>query len=270
MGTGKWHPATDNLAGTSEYGVFKDDPLADGTFSKKFNPADYGGKDYKTKGYGQFLFASGDATKWMIVSMPFLYNQQNRQDKRYLWTEKMTCMAVDGCTNSFNDVRTAYGSIIDKPSEVNVRSADKYSGIMLTLQSTLDVTYDADAKAVKEPNPWDINQNRYRKIGHFRVLKSLVVSNSSEPVNIDMKKAPILKAKNHPTICKEYYVKNNIRLSTKRCKWKYVIYQGFSRTTSSSDHWVDKTKIMNHVELRGVNVFVRRKPSSVTNYKCFP
>ena len=49
-----WHPATDLLVGTDVYGI-PSSPTADETFSVEFGDFD------------QFLFATGDGTKWLIA-----------------------------------------------------------------------------------------------------------------------------------------------------------------------------------------------------------
>eukprot|EP00656_Telonema_subtile_P007708 TRINITY_DN13620_c0_g2_i4.p1 TRINITY_DN13620_c0_g2~~TRINITY_DN13620_c0_g2_i4.p1 ORF type:complete len:3743 (-),score=834.31 TRINITY_DN13620_c0_g2_i4:156-11384(-) len=54
----RWHPASDNLKGTEVYGKAATEyPLSDLTFSVKFDDKDF----------DQFLFASGDMKKWMVV-----------------------------------------------------------------------------------------------------------------------------------------------------------------------------------------------------------
>jgi hypothetical protein len=56
---GTWHPATDLCDGSeSSYGVPSQDPQASGSF----------GITFKTHEYNQILFATGDATKWLITS----------------------------------------------------------------------------------------------------------------------------------------------------------------------------------------------------------
>jgi len=54
---GVWHPATDQLAGTDVYGT-PADSLNAPAWSKKFDDIDF----------DEFLFASGDETKWLISS----------------------------------------------------------------------------------------------------------------------------------------------------------------------------------------------------------
>jgi len=53
-----WHPATDSLLGTASYGAATIDETADSTFSKPFTA------DATT----EFLFATGDAQKWLIAT----------------------------------------------------------------------------------------------------------------------------------------------------------------------------------------------------------
>ena len=56
-GNSLWHPATDQLAGTETYGDATDD-------SEPWS------KDFETEvpGWGEFLFASGDCTKWLAAT----------------------------------------------------------------------------------------------------------------------------------------------------------------------------------------------------------
>jgi len=68
-----WHPANDQLQGTSVYGTFVNDPTADATFSKA----------YDVNSVAEFLFATGDGTKWLVASKnsvmgPQYYENQDR------------------------------------------------------------------------------------------------------------------------------------------------------------------------------------------------
>lgn len=56
----KWHPATDQLAGTSVYGTFVNDGSVGETFSRYF--AD------ELDGNTEFLFSSGDCYHWLIAN----------------------------------------------------------------------------------------------------------------------------------------------------------------------------------------------------------
>ena len=53
-----WHQATDNLALTDTYGTFVENPVVDASFSRPWNGA------FVT----DFLFATGDETKWLVAS----------------------------------------------------------------------------------------------------------------------------------------------------------------------------------------------------------
>jgi hypothetical protein len=53
-----WHPATDQLRGTHVYGTYVNDPTSDTTFSKAFD----------INRVKEFLFATGDGTKWLVAS----------------------------------------------------------------------------------------------------------------------------------------------------------------------------------------------------------
>jgi len=57
-GDGKWHPATDRLSGTDEYGTFVDDRLADSTFSRYFSDIPH----------TEYLFTTGDMSHWLIAT----------------------------------------------------------------------------------------------------------------------------------------------------------------------------------------------------------
>jgi hypothetical protein len=54
-GNGKWHPATDYLVGTDVYGTA-------GSSTEAWS------LEYKSSDFDQFLFMSGDGTKWMIMT----------------------------------------------------------------------------------------------------------------------------------------------------------------------------------------------------------
>ena len=56
-----WHPATDDLAGTDEYGVEGSDEAA---WSVKFSS-----KVPENCPYEEFLFATGDCTKWLVATV---------------------------------------------------------------------------------------------------------------------------------------------------------------------------------------------------------
>eukprot|EP00298_Acanthocystis_sp_HF-20_P016467 c21490_g1_i3.p1 GENE.c21490_g1_i3~~c21490_g1_i3.p1 ORF type:complete len:1659 (+),score=597.49 c21490_g1_i3:50-4978(+) len=58
QGENYWHPTSDHLSGSSIYGKFENNYLANSTFSIAFN----------TTEFDEFLFASGDLKKWLIVS----------------------------------------------------------------------------------------------------------------------------------------------------------------------------------------------------------
>ena len=58
-GLSTWHPATDNLAGTDEYGDSSNGPMSRSAWSIPFGSA--------VKGYNEFLFSSGDCSLWLIA-----------------------------------------------------------------------------------------------------------------------------------------------------------------------------------------------------------
>ena len=58
-GYDKWHPATDNLAGTDVYGNPANGPMSREAWSIVF--------DVAVSGYDEFLFSSGDCSMWLIV-----------------------------------------------------------------------------------------------------------------------------------------------------------------------------------------------------------
>lgn len=62
-----WHPATDNLAGSDVYGKSSEDKVSPETFSVSFEAEDF----------NQFLFATGDMTKWMIVPRKQVFRNGN-------------------------------------------------------------------------------------------------------------------------------------------------------------------------------------------------
>ena len=55
-----WHPATDWLAGTDEYGTYTTDETVDDTFSIRY--------DHMILGNIDFLFATGDGTYWLMAT----------------------------------------------------------------------------------------------------------------------------------------------------------------------------------------------------------
>ena len=63
-GNDGWHPANDNLAGTSSYGALSTDHLGDGTWSTPF------GSDFT-----QYLLASGDMSMWVQIARDELASQ---------------------------------------------------------------------------------------------------------------------------------------------------------------------------------------------------
>ena len=58
-GYDKWHPATDDLAGTEAYGDSANGPMSREAWSIVFDTA--------VSGYDELLFSSGDCTLWLIV-----------------------------------------------------------------------------------------------------------------------------------------------------------------------------------------------------------
>jgi len=54
----RWHPATDNVAGTDVYGTFTDNFLSDSTFSRKYDDIVF----------DQFLFATGSFSRFLIMT----------------------------------------------------------------------------------------------------------------------------------------------------------------------------------------------------------
>ena len=58
-GYDKWHPATDDLAGTEAYGDSANGPMSREAWSIVFDTA--------VSGYDELLFSSGDCTLWIIV-----------------------------------------------------------------------------------------------------------------------------------------------------------------------------------------------------------
>eukprot|EP01083_Nonionella_stella_P084379 233577_1 len=57
----EWHPATDKLAGTDEYGIYDADALSQNAWSIPFDQ--YLASDGST----EFLFGNGDCSKWLIT-----------------------------------------------------------------------------------------------------------------------------------------------------------------------------------------------------------
>eukprot|EP01083_Nonionella_stella_P107621 311908_1 len=58
----QWHPATDNLEGTDEYGTYVNDPQSMSSWSIPFSQ--YLWPD----GLTQFMFSNGDCSKWLITT----------------------------------------------------------------------------------------------------------------------------------------------------------------------------------------------------------
>eukprot|EP01083_Nonionella_stella_P271277 919189_1 len=58
----QWHPATDNLEGTDEYGTYVNDPQSMSSWSIPFNQ--YLWPDGST----EFMFSNGDCSKWLITT----------------------------------------------------------------------------------------------------------------------------------------------------------------------------------------------------------
>ena len=56
-----WHPSTDRLAGTDEYGTWENSGTVDATFSVRFD-------SYSRDDYTQFMFATGDEELWLIAT----------------------------------------------------------------------------------------------------------------------------------------------------------------------------------------------------------
>ena len=67
-----WHPATDNLSGTEEYGTYVNDPTIDSTFSKTWDNARV---EY-------FLFATGDGTQWLVATKEAVLGSYYADEKR--------------------------------------------------------------------------------------------------------------------------------------------------------------------------------------------
>lgn len=68
----KWHPSTDQLTGTDAYGTFRDDPVADATFSKRFDDIPF----------TEFLLATGDFEHYLIAKRESVigwYDNGNRE-----------------------------------------------------------------------------------------------------------------------------------------------------------------------------------------------
>ena len=58
-GSSKWHPATDNLAGTDVYGDSTTGPMSGEAWSIPF--------ELSVNNYDEFLFVSGDCLHWLIA-----------------------------------------------------------------------------------------------------------------------------------------------------------------------------------------------------------
>ena len=72
---GKWHPATDQLEGTSVYGTAYDDR---NNWSVK----------YSHMTYNQFLFTSGDRTKWLIANKESVFGIYSNSPRNILRSSK--------------------------------------------------------------------------------------------------------------------------------------------------------------------------------------
>ena len=57
----QWHPATDNLAGTDEYGIFDNNPQSNESWSIRFDNV------LESDGSTLFMFSNGDCSEWMVV-----------------------------------------------------------------------------------------------------------------------------------------------------------------------------------------------------------
>ena len=57
----QWHPATDNLAGTSVYGTFDNNPQALNTWSIEFSNI------LESDGSTLFMFSNGDCSEWIVT-----------------------------------------------------------------------------------------------------------------------------------------------------------------------------------------------------------
>jgi len=101
-----WHPATDHLEGTEEYGTFIDDPQATETFSRK----------WADKRWNQLLFATGDLTRWVVVDKKELLGENYSDEYRHYI---MSSSQVLGYTAKWNNRK----EIAEDP-EVGLGDAD--------------------------------------------------------------------------------------------------------------------------------------------------
>ena len=72
----EWHPATDQLLGTDVYGT-PSSAAADETFSVEFGAFD------------QFLFATGDGAKWVIVDKEQVRHGSSGLARRVAWVNRV-------------------------------------------------------------------------------------------------------------------------------------------------------------------------------------
>ncbi len=67
----KWHQATDQLTGRDVYGSDIGNPLSDTQWSVKFDDKDF----------NQFLFATGDCTRWLIANKGDVYGYYSNEER---------------------------------------------------------------------------------------------------------------------------------------------------------------------------------------------
>ena len=86
-----WHPATDHLGGTEEYGTVDLDPstalTSENTFSIPFASV-YNGDDDDDDTFDEFLFATGDMSKWLVVDKSSVYGRYKAELRPILRSHK--------------------------------------------------------------------------------------------------------------------------------------------------------------------------------------
>ena len=71
-----WHEATDHLMGTDEYGTWEDDTTVDSSFSVRF--------DSYSRDTLEFMFATGDGSKWLITTADAVDGPYSLDDRTIL------------------------------------------------------------------------------------------------------------------------------------------------------------------------------------------
>ena len=127
----EWHPATDNLVGTDQYGIYSTSNDAP-AFSTKYDDISY----------NEFLFASGDCSKWLIAMKDEVLRQgggpfeakicssdQNPSIHVSNWWNRPTVVTDPWIVNTYSIPEVLYGegSITDHPDiRTNYDGADVY------------------------------------------------------------------------------------------------------------------------------------------------